>query len=61
MFLKGDMYDKWIVLIIINVLILDVKKLVGIEGWKVVVVGDMKILVDWRYIIFICLFMVIIF
>lgn len=55
------MYDKWIVLIIINVLILDVKKLVGIEGWKVVVVGDMKILVDWRYIIFICLFMVIIF
>lgn len=45
------MYEKWIVIIIINVLIDDVKKLVDIEGWKIVVVGDIKILIDWRYVV----------
>lgn len=50
-FLVEEMYEKWIVIIIINVLIDDVKKLVDIEGWKVVVVGDIKILIDWRYVV----------
>lgn len=50
MFLVKEIYDKWIVFMIVNLLIEDVKKLVGIEGWKVVVVGDIKILVDWRYL-----------
>lgn len=56
---KGDMHDKWIVLTTINAPTSDVKKLAGIEGWKVVVVGDTKTPADWRYTIFICLFMVI--
>lgn len=50
-FLVEEMYEKWIVIIIINVLIDDVKKLVDIEGWKIVVVGDIKILIDWRYVV----------
>ncbi|KAJ7379596.1 hypothetical protein OS493_013991 [Desmophyllum pertusum] len=44
-----EMHDKWIVLTTINSPTADVKKLAGIEGWKVVVVGDTKTPVDWRY------------
>ena len=44
-----EMHDKWIVLTTINSPTADVKKLAGIEGWKVVVVGDTKTPADWRY------------
>nr|XP_058967256.1 uncharacterized protein LOC131793794 [Pocillopora verrucosa] len=46
---KGDMHDKWIVLTTINAPTSDVKKLAGIEGWKVVVVGDTKTPADWSH------------
>ena len=42
------MHEKWIVLTTINTPTADVKKLAGIEGWKVVVVGDTKTPADWR-------------
>ena len=42
--------DKWIVLTTVNSPTADVKKLAGIERWKVVVVGDTKTPSDWRYI-----------
>jgi len=44
-----EMRDKWIVLTTVNSPTADVKKLAGIEGWKVVVVGDTKTPADWRY------------
>ena len=44
----GDVHDKWIVVTTINSPTEDVKKLAGIEGWKVVVVGDTKTPADWR-------------
>ena len=44
-----EMHDKWIVLTTVNPPTADVKKLAGIEGWKVVVVGDTKTPADWRY------------
>jgi len=44
-----EMHDKWIVLTTINSPTADVKKLAGIEGWKVVVVGDTKTPTIWRY------------
>ena len=44
-----EMHDKWIVLTTVNSPTADVKKLAGIEGWKVVVVGDTKTPADWRY------------
>ena len=44
----GEMHDKWIVITTINSPTADVKKLAGIEGWKVVVVGDTKSPADWR-------------
>jgi len=43
-----DVHDKWIVVTTINSPTEDVKKLAGIEGWKVVVVGDTKTPADWR-------------
>ena len=43
-----DIHDKWIVVTTINSPTEDVKKLAGIEGWKVVVVGDTKTPADWR-------------
>ena len=43
-----EMHDKWIVVTTINSPTEDVKKLAGIEGWKVVVVGDTKTPEDWR-------------
>jgi len=43
-----DVHDKWIVVTTINSPTEDVKKLSGIEGWKVVVVGDTKTPADWR-------------
>jgi len=46
----NEMSDKWIVLTTVNSPTADVKKLAGIEGWKVVVVGDTKTPSDWRYI-----------
>lgn len=49
----GEMHDKWIVITSINSPTADVKKIAGIEGWKVVVVGDTKSPADWRYPIFI--------
>ena len=45
-----EMHEKWIVVTTINSPTADVKKLAGIEGWKVVVVGDTKTPADWRYI-----------
>ena len=45
---KDEMHDKWIVLTTINAPTTDVKKLAGIDGWKVVVVGDTKTPADWR-------------
>ena len=45
----NEMHDKWIVLTTVNSPTADVKKLAGIEGWKVVVVGDTKTPADWRY------------
>lgn len=45
---KGEFHDKWIVLTTINTPTADVKKLAGIKGWKVVVVGDTKTPADWR-------------
>ena len=44
-----EIHDKWIVLTTVNSPTEDVKKLAGIEGWKVVVVGDTKTPADWRY------------
>ena len=44
----NEMHDKWIVITTINSPTADVKKLAGIEGWKVVVVGDTKSPADWR-------------
>ena len=44
-----EIHDKWIVLTTVNLPTEDVKKLAGIEGWKVVVVGDTKTPADWRY------------
>ena len=44
-----EMHDKWIVLTTVNSPTADVKELAGIEGWKVVVVGDTKTPADWRY------------
>ena len=44
-----EMHEKWIVVTTINSPTADVKKLAGIEGWKVVVVGDTKTPADWRY------------
>ena len=44
-----EMHDKWIVLTTVNSPTADVKKLAGIDGWKVVVVGDTKTPTDWRY------------
>ena len=44
----GEMHDKWIVITTINSPTADVKKLAGIEGWRVVVVGDTKSPADWR-------------
>lgn len=46
---KDDMHDKWIVLTTINAPTTDVKKLAGIDGWKVVVVGDTKTPADWSH------------
>ena len=46
----NEMHDKWIVITTINSPTEDVKKLAGIEGWKVVVVGDTKTPADWRYL-----------
>ena len=43
-----EIHDKWIVLTTVNLPTEDVKKLAGIEGWKVVVVGDTKTPKDWR-------------
>lgn len=43
-----EKHDKWIVITTINSPTADVKKLAGIEGWKVVVVGDTKSPADWR-------------
>ena len=43
-----ETHDKWIVITTINSPTADVKKLAGIEGWKVVVVGDTKTPADWR-------------
>ena len=43
-----EIHDKWIVITTINSPTADVKKLAGIEGWKVVVVGDTKTPKDWR-------------
>lgn len=43
-----ELHDKWIVLTTINKPTGDVKKLAGIEGWKIVVVGDTKTPKDWR-------------
>ena len=45
-----EMHEKWIVVTTINSPTADVKKLAGIEGWKVVVVGDTKTPEDWRYV-----------
>ena len=45
---KGEMHEKWIVVTTINSPTADVKKLAGIEGWKVVVVGDTKTPTKWR-------------
>ena len=47
---KEEMHEKWIVVTTINSPTADVKKLAGIEGWRVVVVGDTKTPADWRYI-----------
>ena len=44
----NEMHEKWIVVTTINSPTADVKKLAGIEGWKVVVVGDTKTPEDWR-------------
>ncbi|XP_078374528.1 uncharacterized protein LOC144658081 [Oculina patagonica] len=44
-----EMHRKWIVITTINSPTADVKKLAGIEGWKVVVVGDTKTPADWSY------------
>ena len=44
----NEMHDKWIVITTINLPTADVKKLAGMEGWKVVVVGDTKTPADWR-------------
>ena len=44
----NEIHDKWIVITTINSPTADVKKLAGIEGWKVVVVGDTKSPADWR-------------
>ncbi|PFX26134.1 6-phosphogluconate dehydrogenase, decarboxylating [Stylophora pistillata] len=46
---EDEMHEKWIVLTTVNPPTADVKKLAGIEGWKVVVVGDTKTPADWRY------------
>ncbi|XP_022789850.1 probable glycosyltransferase STELLO1 [Stylophora pistillata] len=46
---KDEMHDKWIVLTTINAPTTDVKKLAGIDGWKVVVVGDTKTPADWSH------------
>ena len=46
-----EMHEKWIVITTINAPTDDVKKLADIEGWKVVVVGDIKTPADWRYVV----------
>ena len=45
-----EMHEKWIVVTTINSPTAGVKKLAGIEGWKVVVVGDTETPEDWRYV-----------
>lgn len=45
---KEELHDRWIVLTTINQPTGDVKKLAGIKGWKVVVVGDTKTPSNWR-------------
>jgi len=44
-----EKHDKWIVITTINSPTADVKKLAGIEGWKVVVVGDTKSPANWSH------------
>lgn len=46
-----EIHEKWIVITTINAPTDDVKKLADIEGWKVVVVGDTKTPIDWRYVV----------
>lgn len=46
-----EMHEKWIVITTTNAPTDDVKKLADIEGWKVVVVGDTKTPIDWRYVV----------
>ncbi|XP_058967286.1 uncharacterized protein [Pocillopora verrucosa] len=46
---EDEMHEKWIVLTTVNPPTADVKKLAGMKGWKVVVVGDTKTPTDWSY------------
>ena len=48
---EDEMHEKWIVLTTVNPPTADVKKLAGMKGWKVVVIGDTKTPTDWRYVV----------
>lgn len=46
---ENTLHDKWIVITTVSPPTDDVKKLAALEGWKVVVVGDLKTPKDWNH------------